>query len=45
MLDRDVTNQFHHVNGFTYTSTTEQTNFTTFREWANQVDNFDTCFK
>ncbi|VTM86598.1 Uncharacterised protein [Raoultella ornithinolytica] len=32
VLDRDVTDQLHHVYGFTYTRTTEQTNFTALSE-------------
>src|SRR5690606_39273537 len=31
--------------GFTYTSTTEQTYFTAFGEWADQVNYFDTGFQ
>ena len=45
VLDRDVTDQLHHVYGFTYTRTTEQTNFTALRERTHQVDNFDTGFQ
>ncbi|CRM87626.1 hypothetical protein [Pseudomonas sp. 22 E 5] len=45
MLDGDVTDQFHHVYGFAYTGTTEQTDFTAFGERANQVDNLDTGFE
>ena len=45
MLDRDITDQLHHINGFTYTRTTEQTDFTAFCKWANQVDNFDAGFE
>ena len=45
VLDRDVTNKLHHVYGFTYTRTTEQTNFTALSERTHQVDNFDTGFQ
>ena len=45
MLDRDVTDQFHHVYGFTYARTTEQTNFTALRKRTHQVDNFDAGFQ
>ena len=45
VLDGDVTDQFHHVYGFAYTGTTEQTNFTTLGERANQVDNLDAGFQ
>ncbi len=33
------------VHGFTYTRTTEQTNFTALSERTHQVDNFDTGFQ
>ena len=45
MCFSDVVNQFHHVHGFTHTRATEQTNFTTLSEWANQINNFDTGFQ
>ncbi len=45
VLDGDVTDQFHHVYGFAYTGTTEQTDFTAFGERANQVDNLDAGFQ
>ena len=45
MLDGDVTDQFHHVYGFAYTGTTEQTHLTAFCKRANQVDNLDACFQ
>ena len=45
VLDRDVTDQLHHVYGFTYTRTTEQTDFTALRERTHQVDNFDAGFQ
>ena len=45
MCLRDVVDQFHHVYGFTYTRTTEQTNFTTLRKRTDQVDNLDTCLQ
>ncbi len=45
MLDRDVTNELHHVYGFTYTRTTEDN--ATLLPLANghEVDNFDTGFQ
>ena len=45
MLFRDVVDQFHHVYGFAYTGTTEQTNLTTLGERADQVDNLDAGFQ
>ncbi len=45
VLDRDVTDQLHHVYGFTYARTTEQTDFTALRERTHQVDNFDAGFQ
>ena len=45
VLDRDVTDQLHHVYGFTYTRTTEQTHFTALRKRTHQVDNFDAGFQ
>src|SRR5690606_37257533 len=44
VLDGDVTDQLHHVYGFTNTGTTEQTNFTTLGKRANQVNNLDAGF-
>src|SRR5690606_11603054 len=44
VLLSDVVNQFEHVNGFTYTRTAEQANFTTLSKRANQVNNLNTCF-
>ncbi len=45
VLDRDVTDQLHHVYSFTYTRTAEQTNFTALGERTHQVDNFDAGFQ
>ena len=45
VLDGDVTDQFHHVYGFAYTGTTEQTNLTAFSKRADQVDNLDAGFQ
>ncbi|MNG37595.1 hypothetical protein D3C84_1250020 [compost metagenome] len=45
MLDRDVTDQLHHVYGFTHTRTTEQTDFTAFCKRADQIHYFDTGFQ
>ncbi len=45
MLDSDVTDKLHHVDGFTYTGTTKQTNFTTLSKRAYQVDYFYTGFQ
>src|SRR5476649_298887 len=45
VLDRDVTDQLHHVYSFTNTRTTEQTDFTALSERAHQVHNFDTGFQ
>ena len=45
VLDSDVTDKLHHVDGFTDTGTTEQTDFTTLGKRANQVDNFNTGFQ
>ena len=41
----DVVNQFHHVHGFAYTGTTEQTYFTAFSKRTQQVDHFNTGFQ
>ncbi|VDR30727.1 Uncharacterised protein [Raoultella terrigena] len=45
VLDRDVTDQLHHVYGFTNARTTEQTDFTALSERTHQVDYFDTGFQ
>ncbi len=45
VLDRDVTDQLHHVDGLAYTGTTEQTNLTALGKRADQVDNFDAGFQ
>ena len=45
VLDRDVTDQLHHVYGFTYTGTTEQAYLTPFRKRADQVDYLDAGFQ
>ena len=45
MLDRDVTDQLHHVYGFTHARTAEQTDFTALGEWTNQVHYLDTGFQ
>ena len=45
MFDSNITDQLHHVNGFTNTSTTKQANFTTFSKWTNQINNFNTSFE
>jgi F0F1-type ATP synthase beta subunit len=34
-FNRNITNKLHHVNGFTNTCTTKQTNFTTLSKRAN----------
>ena len=41
VLDRDVTDQLHHVDGLAYTGAAEQTNLTTLGERTYQVDNLD----
>src|SRR5690606_11045500 len=41
----DVVDQFHHVEGRTNTSTTEQANVAALGERADQVDNLDTGFQ
>ena len=41
----DVVNQFHHVHGFAYTGTAEQTHFAAFGKRAKQVDYFNTGFQ
>ena len=41
----DVVNQFHHVYGFTYAGTTEQTYFTAFGKRTQQVNHFNACFQ
>ena len=41
----NIVDQFHHINGFTYTSTAKQTNLTTFGKGAKQVDHFNACFQ
>ena len=41
----NIVDQFHHINGFTYTGTAEQTNFTTFGKGAKQVDHFNACLQ
>lgn len=45
VLDRDVTDQLHHVYGFTHARTAEQTDFTALGEWTNQVHYLDTGFQ
>ena len=41
----NIVDQFHHINGFAHTGTTEQTNFTAFGKGAKQVDHFNACFQ
>ena len=41
----DVVNQFHHVHGFAYTGTAEQTHFAAFGKRAKQVDYFNAGFQ
>src|SRR5690625_2587737 len=45
MLLRNVVDQFLNQNGFTYTRTTKQTNFTSFCVWTQQVNHLDTCLQ
>src|SRR5690554_984274 len=45
VLSRDVVDQLHHVYGFTYTGTTEQTDLATLGKRAHQVDNLDAGFQ
>ena len=45
MLSRDVTDQLHHVYGFTYARAAEQADFTAFGERTHQVDNLDAGFQ
>ena len=41
----NVVNELHDNHGLTNTSTTEGSHFTTLSEWANEVDNFNSCLK
>ena len=41
----NVVNKFHNKNGFTNTSTTEQSNFPTFHIRFQQVDDLNTGLK
>ena len=45
MLNRDVTDELHHVDGFAHTGTAEETDFTAFGERAKQVNNLDAGFQ
>ncbi len=45
MLSRDVTDQLHHVYGFTNARAAEQTDFTALGERTHQVDNLDAGFQ
>ena len=45
MLSRNIVNQFHHVDGFTNTSTTEEPDFTALCKRTNQVNDFNTGLK
>ena len=45
MLNSDVTDQFHHVDGFANTRAAEEADFTAFGEGAEQIDNFDAGFQ
>ena len=45
VLNRDVTNQLHHVDGLTNTGTTEQSDFSALRERSHQVDYLNACFE
>ena len=45
MLDSDVTDKFHHVDGLTNSGSTKQPNLAAFCERADQVDNLDASFK
>ncbi len=45
MRFRDVINQFHDQNGFTYAGTTEQTNFTALRIRGEEIDHFNAGYQ
>ena len=45
MLRCNIGNQFLDKNGLSYTSSTEQTDFSTFLIWAQKVNNLDTCLQ
>ena len=45
VLCSNIVNQFHDQYGFTYTGTTEKTDFTTFYVWSNKVNDLNTCFQ
>ena len=45
VLCGNIVNQFHDQYGFTYTGTTEKTDFTTFYVWSNKVNDLNTCFQ
>ena len=45
VLCSNIVNQFHNQYGFTYTGTTEKTDFTTFYVWSDKVNDLNTCFQ
>ena len=45
MLGSNITNQLLDQYGFTYTGTTEKTDFTTLCVRSQQIDNLDTGLK
>ena len=45
MLNRDVADQFHHVDGLANTRTPEQPNLATLGKWADQIDHLDPGFQ
>ena len=45
MLNGDVTDEFHHVDGFADTGTAEESDFTAFGKRTKQVNHLDAGFK